>query len=286
MVVSIQGIKGAFHQEAANQYFGMETTILPQMSFQHLVDSVMEDKAEYGTMAIENTISGTIHNNFNLIRQSELQIVGEVYLRIEQNLAAIPGTKLENLEQVESHYMAINQCREFFRNHPQIKLIDSEDTASSMKRIAEDGLMIQAAIGSKLAAEQYGLEIIAKGIETNKKNYTRFLILKKQKENIQKEFNKASLALLLPHKQGSLAKILSIIDIYGLNLSKIESMPVIGEPWHYLFYLDVLFDNTKIYKDMLMAIRPLLDELHIMGEYEFGQKSFDKINNTDHDTSK
>lgn len=286
MVVSIQGIKGAFHQEATHQYFGDETKILPQVSFQHLVDSVMEGKAEYGTMAIENTISGTIHNNFNLIRQSELQIVGEVYLRIEQHLAGIPGTQMSELKQVESHYMAINQCREYFRNHPHIKLIDSEDTASSMRRVAEAGLKNQAAIGSQLAAKQYGLEIIAESIETHKKNYTRFLIIKKQKENTQKDFNKASLALLLPHKQGSLAKILSIIDIYGVNLSKIESMPVIGEPWHYLFYVDVLFENTKIYHDMLMAIRPLLDELHIMGEYEFGQKSFNKINNTDYDTSK
>lgn len=286
MVVSIQGIKGAFHQEAAHQYFGEETTILPQLSFEHLVDSVMEEEAEYGTMAIENTISGTIHNNFNLIRQSSLQIVGEVYLRIEQNLAAVPGTKLSDLRQVESHYMAINQCRKFFRNHPQIKLMDAEDTASSMRRIAEAGLTDQAAIGSKLAAEQYGLEIIAEGIETDKKNYTRFLILSKQKEKKTKDFNKASLAILLPHKQGSLSKILSIIDIYGVNLSKIESMPVIGEPWHYLFYIDVLFDNTKIYHDMLMAIQPLLDELHILGEYEFGQKSFNKINNTDYDTSK
>jgi len=286
MVVSIQGIKGAFHQEAAQQYFGEETTILPQMSFQHLVESVMKGKAEYGTMAIENTISGTIHNNFNLIRQSELQIVGEVYLRIEQHLAAVQGSRLKDLIQVESHYMAINQCRDFFRKHPHIKLIDSEDTATSMQRIAEAGLKVQGAIGSKIAAEHYGLEIIAESIETHKKNYTRFLILKKQQRKQQTDFNKASLALLLPHQQGSLAKILSIIDFYGVNLCKIESMPVIGEPWHYLFYIDVLFDQTKIYQDMLTAIRPLINELHILGEYKFGQKSFNQINNTDYDTSK
>ncbi len=286
MVVSIQGIKGAFHQEAAEEYFGQKTEILPQHTFQGLVDSVSHEEAEYGIMAIENTISGTIHNNFNLIRQSNLQIVGEVYLRIEQNLAALPGTPLSQLTHVESHYMAINQCREFFRSHPQIKLIDAEDTAGSMRNIAENKLQKTGAIGSKLAAEQYGLEIIAKGIETNKQNYTRFLTLKKQEEQNTEDFNKASLALLLPHKQGSLAKILSIIDIYGLNLSKIESMPVIGEPWHYLFYIDVLFDKVKIYQDMLQAIRPLLNELHILGEYQFGQKSFNNINNTDYDTSK
>lgn len=286
MVVSIQGIKGAFHQEAAEEYFGHKTEILPQLTFQGLVDSVSNEKADYGIMAIENTISGTIHNNFNLIRQSDLQIIGEVYLRIEQNLAALPGTQITDLIQVDSHYMAINQCREFFRSHPQIKLVDAEDTASSIRNIAENKIQNSGAIGSKLAAEQYGLEIIAPGIETNKKNYTRFLTLKKRDEQIQVDFNKASLALLLPHQQGSLAKILSIIDIYGLNLSKIESMPVIGEPWHYLFYIDVLFDKVKIYQDMLQAIRPLLDELHILGEYQFGQKSFNNINNTNYDTSK
>lgn len=286
MVVSIQGIKGAFHQEAAEEYFGQKTEILPQLTFQGLVDSVTHEEAEYGIMAIENTISGTIHNNFNLIRQSNLQIIGEVYLRIEQNLAALPGTQITDLTQIDSHYMAINQCREFFRSHPQIKLVDTEDTASSMRNIAENNIQNTGAIGSKLAAEQYGLEIIAPGIETNKQNYTRFLTLKKRKEQKQGDFNKASLALLLPHQQGSLAKILSIIDIYGLNLSKIESMPVIGEPWHYLFYIDVLFDKVKIYQDALQAIRPLLNELHILGEYQFGQKSFNNINSTNYDTSK
>ncbi|NPD45380.1 MULTISPECIES: prephenate dehydratase [unclassified Lentimicrobium] len=286
MVVSIQGIKGAFHQEAAEEYFGQKTEILPQVTFQGLVDSVSHEEAEFGIMAIENTISGTIHNNFNLIRQANLQIIGEVYLRIEQNLVALPGTRLDQLTQVESHYMAINQCREFFRSHPHIKLVDAEDTAMSMRNIAENNLQNAGAIGSRLGAEQYGLEIIAPSIETNKQNYTRFLTLRKRGGQSPEDFNKASLALLLPHQQGSLAKILSIIDIYGVNLSKIESMPVIGEPWHYLFYIDVLFDKVKIYQDMLQAIRPLIDELHILGEYPFGQKSFNNINNTDYDTSK
>ena len=284
MVVSIQGIRGAFHEEAANSYFGDQTEVLPQKSFQQLVESVSMEEAKYGTMAIENTISGTIHNNFNLIRQSDLHIIGEVYLRIEQNLAAIQGTQLQDLKQVESHYMAINQCREYFRNHPQIQLVDSDDTAGSMRKIAREGLTTRGAIGSRLAAEHYGLEIIAPSIETHKKNYTRFLILSKQK-NQQKDYNKASLAILLPHKQGSLAKILSIIDIYGINLCKIESMPVIGEPWHYLFYIDLLFDQAETYQNMLIAIRPLLDELHILGEYQFGQESFNNINTNQNDTS-
>lgn len=278
MTVSIQGIKGAFHQEAAHQYFGEETDILPQLDFTSLVDSVLKMEADYGIMAIENTISGTIHNNFNLIRQSNLKIVGEVYLRIEQNLVALPGTKIKDLEQVNSHYMAINQCREFFKSFPHIKLVDDSDTAQSMKDIADKKLKNVGAIGSKVGAEQFGLEILANSIETHKKNYTRFLILQKEPFDDLKDFNKASLALILPHKQGSLAKILSIIDIYNINLSKIESLPMIGEPWHYLFYIDILFENKETYQHMIQAISPLVDELHILGEYQFGKQSFNLIN--------
>jgi len=275
MKVSIQGVKGAFHQEAANLYFGRETDILPQLSFTDLIDSVIQKEADYGIMAIENTISGTIHNNLNLIRNSNLKITGEVYLHIQQNLVALPGTAIQDLKQVHSHYMAINQCREFFREYPNIKLIDSEDTALSMKMVSERKSHQYAAIGSKIAAEYYGLEIIQESIETNKQNYTRFLIIEKEKH--QNDFDKASLALLLPHKKGSLAKILSIIDFYDINLSKIESLPIIGEPWHYLFYIDVLFEKSKVYQQMLQAIEPLVDELQILGEYSFGKQSFNQI---------
>lgn len=279
MRVSIQGVKGAFHEEAAQLYFDTEVTILPNLTFEALVDSVQNEGAEYGIMAIENTISGTIHNNLNIIRNSKLQIVGEVYLRIEQNLAVLPGTSLNDLQQVQSHYMAINQCRNYFRNHPQIKLIDAEDTALSMQVIAEKKLPNVGAIGSKIAAKYYGLQMLAESIETNKKNYTRFLILEKSNTTKKAEFNKASIALLLPDIKGGLAKILNIIDSYDINLSKIESVPVIGEPWHYLFYLDMLFDKTENYYQMLEVIRPLLDELHILGEYQSGKQSLNKINN-------
>lgn len=282
MTISIQGIKGAFHQEAALKYFGEDANILAQLNFVDLVNSVLQDKADYGIMAIENTISGTIHNNLNLIRNSELKITGEIYLHIQQNLAALPGTTLQDIEQVHSHYMAINQCREFFTDFPQIKLIDADDTASSIKMVSEGEKKQIAAIGSKLAAEYYGLEIIAESIETNKKNYTRFLIIEKESKN--KDFDKASLSILLPHKKGSLAKILSIIDFYDVNLSKIESLPIIGEPWHYLFYIDVLFEQSKTYHQMLQAISPLVDNIQILGEYSFGEKSFNQIiKNTEHE---
>ena len=273
MEISIQGVKGAFHEEAARQYFAEDISIKPHLNFTQLVDAVDKRESDYGIIAIENTISGTIHNNLNLIRQSDLHIIGEVYLRIQQNLAVLPGTSIQDLQYVNSHYMAINQCREFFSNFPKIKLTDAEDTALSMQQIAEQNLQYTGGIGSKLAAKYYGLEIIAESIETNKKNYTRFLILEKDIEE-SSDFNKASLVLFLPHKRGSLANILSIINFYNINLSKIESVPVIGEPWHYMFYLDVLFENTKDYFNMLQAIEPLTDQLNVLGNYQNGQEKF------------
>jgi prephenate dehydratase len=285
MKVSIQGIKGAFHQQAAEDFFEAKVDILPQSTFSGLVDSVVDEQAPFGIMAIENTISGTIHNNFNLIRQSGLKIIGEVYLRIEQNLAVIPGTKIEDLKQVESHYMAINQCREFFKKFPKIKLIESEDTASSLKKVAEEQLHRTGAIGSQLAAEEYGLEIIEKSIETNKKNYTRFLILSKTALEESKNLNKASLALMLPHQKGSLARVLSLIDLNDIDLSKIESLPIIGEPWHYLFYIDLHFSSYQQFQKMLKDIKAFTDAMEILGVYAYGQKSFQKINTNNYDTS-
>jgi prephenate dehydratase len=207
-----------------------------------------------------------------------LNISGEVYLHIQQNLAAIAGTRLEDIQQVHSHYMAINQCREYFVDFPHMKLVDSEDTALSMKMVADRQSKSLAAIGSKLAAELYGLNILAESIETNKKNYTRFLVVEYKKDSTASNYDKASLAILLPHQKGSLAKVLSMIDFYHINLSKIESVPIIGEPWHYLFYIDVLFEDSKVYQQMLASIQPMVDKLQILGEYVYGAQSFKEIN--------
>lgn len=270
MKVSIQGVKGAFHEEAALKYFQSAVEIVPQLTFEDVVNSVEKSHVEYGIMAIENTISGTIHANFNLIKSSNLEIVGEVYLRIEQHLAVLPGTKLYQLKQVHSHYMAINQCREFFKPLPQIKLVESEDTALSMQMVAQKGNYKRGAIGSRLAAKHYGLEIIGEGIETNKKNYTRFLIVApKNKLQIQDQ-NKASIHLLLPHKKGTLASVLSLIDEANINLSKIESMPVIGEPWHYQFYMDVNYKNISDYQQMVKQLETVADQMTVLGSYKQG----------------
>jgi prephenate dehydratase len=277
MTISIQGVKGAFHEEAALNYYGEQVNILPNISFTEVIESIRSNMATAGIMAVENTISGTIHSNLNLIRESGLSICGELYLQIEQNLVGLPGTNIENLIEVHSHYMAIDQCREFFRKHPHIKLIESDDTAISMKEIAEKQLSDTGAIGSKVGAHHYGLHIIAESIETNKKNYTRFLIVEKENKTKPELINKSSLSITLPNHKGSLSQVLSVIAFYDVDLSKIESVPVVGEPWHYRFYIDVLFDNYNKYRSMLQAIGPLTDELRILGEYTSGSRSFEEV---------
>jgi prephenate dehydratase len=285
MTISIQGVKGAFHEEAAINYYGREIEILPNISFYEVIESIRDNNVKAGIMAVENTISGTIHSNLNLIRESGLAICGEVYLQIEQNLVGLPGTSIDNLVEVHSHYMAIDQCRNFFRKHPHIKLIESDDTALSMKEIAEKQLTNVGAIGSRIGARHYGLNIIAESIETNKKNYTRFLIVEKENKIHTHEMNKSSISMTLPNHKGSLSQVLSVIAFYDVDLSKIESVPVVGEPWHYRFYIDVLFDNFEKYKSMLQAIGPLTDELQILGEYASGSISFAQIHSRSNPTS-
>lgn len=280
MKVSIQGIRGAFHQQAAEIYFNQNIEIQANSTFLGLVESVNSEMADYGIIAIENTISGTIHNNLNLIRKSGLNIIGEVYLRIEQNLAVMPGVRIEQLEKVESHYMAINQCREFFKAYPHIQLIESEDTAVSIKKVAKEKLDNTGAIGSEIAIREYGLEMLHQSIETNKKNFTRFLIISKSKTE-EAIVNKSSLVLDLPHQKGSLAKALNLIHKYDINLSKIESFPVIGEPWHYQFYLDLHFSELENYQTLLFELQKMKFPYQILGEYKFGKETYNKINTND-----
>jgi prephenate dehydratase len=283
--VSIQGIKGAFHEEAAKNYFKSDVEIIPNLTFENLIESVQKQVSDYGVIAIENTISGTIHPNLNLIKHSGLKITGEVYLPIRQNLIAQPGTKLEDIIQITSHPMAIDQCREFLGKLNNVRLFESKDTALSIQQIAKHRIYDAAAIGSKIAADFYGMEIIAEGIETNKKNYTRFLILEKQTTK-SSDFNKASLALTLPHKKGSLAIILNIISFYDINLTKIESLPILGEPWHYLFYIDLQFESIELYHRMIQSLNSLVDNMQILGNYKTGIDSFNQIHNKQNETIK
>ena len=219
-------------------------------------------------MAIENTVSGGLLPNFELLRKYDRKIKGEVFLRIEQNLMTLPGQKIEDLHEVRSHYMAINQTRPFFNDYPDIRLVEYGDTAKSAADIVKTGVKGVGAIGSKLAAEIYGLEIIAEGIETYKQNYTRFLILDDSLEVDKTKINKASMCFTLPHKPGSLTHVLTIMSFYDMNLTRIKSLPIPGQEWQYFFYVDIKFEDYERYQQAISAVKPLMTDLNILGEYE------------------
>ena len=270
--VAIQGIKGCFHEQAAYLFYEKEGLAKPEVvecsSFEDLYRKMDGGAADAAIMAIENTVSGGLLPNFELLRKYDRKIKGEVFLRIEQNLMTLPGQKIEDLHEVRSHYMAINQTRPFFNDYPDIRLVEYGDTAKSAADIMRTGVKGVGAIASKLAAEIYGLEIIAEGIETYKQNYTRFLILDDLLEVDKAKINKASMCFTLPHKPGSLTHVLTIMSFYDMNLTRIQSLPIPGQEWQYFFYVDIKFDNYKRYTQALSAVKPLMTDLNILGEYE------------------
>jgi prephenate dehydratase len=277
--IVIQGGYGAFHEIAALQYFGNENIeILPRDTFKDLMAALRKDKADHGIMAIENSLAGSILPNYSLLKDSPMRIIGEIYMRIRQNLVALPGQEISDIREVFSHPMAILQCQVFFDRFKEIKLVESMDTALSAKKIRDEKLQGTGAIASDLAAKKYDLEIIASGIETNKKNYTRFLILGNgQQDSVQQEdIDKASIHFALSHKIGGLSKILSILSFYEINLSKIQSMPIIGTVWEYQFYVDVEFTDYELYRQSLEAIKPFTSDLGILGEYKRGKSILSK----------
>ena len=228
------------------------------------MDKGLSDAA---VMAIENTVSGGLLPNFELLRKYDRKIKGEVFLRIQQNLMVLPGQRLEDIKEVRTHYMAINQTREFFKNCPWIRLVESEDTAKSAAEVASEGLMGVGAVASTLAAELYGLDIIAESIETYKQNFTRFLIFDESLEVDKDKVNKSSMCFTLPHTPGSLAHVLTIMSFYGMNLTRIQSLPIPGQEWQYFFYVDIKFDDYQRYEQAVAAVRPLMEDLDILGEY-------------------
>lgn len=228
-------------------------------------------------MAIENTIAGSLLQNHELIRESDFSIIGEYKLRISHSLVALPGTKISDVTEVNSHPIALMQCSDFLDTIPQAKVVEKEDTAGSAQWIAQNKLKGHAAICGKLAAEIYGMEVLAEGIETNKRNFTRFLAIadrwtadEMQRNTVK---NKASLVFALPHTAGSLSKVLSVLSFYDMNLSKIQSLPIIGREWEYLFYINLTFSDYTRYRQALDAIRPLTKDLKILGEYAEGKQS-------------
>lgn len=275
--VAIQGYAGCFHEEAARKFYSNiplsdDIEIVECDTFAELFESMHDGRADAAVMAIENTVSGGLIPNFELLRRNPDSICGEVFLRIEQNLMALPGQSIEEIHEVRTHYMAINQTREFFNDKPWIKLSESEDTAKSAARIARERLRGIGAIASRLAAEAYGLQIIAPGIETCKQNFTRFLIFDKEisasgEKVAARVTDKASMCFTLPHTPGSLAHILTILSFYGINLTRIQSLPIPGREWQYFFYADIKFDSHERYSQAISAVRPLIEEFRILGEY-------------------
>ncbi len=270
--VAIQGYAGAFHDVAAHLYFGDQAIeIVPAHTFDDLVQAVETGKVDTALMAIENSLAGSLMYNYSLLNDSKLQIDGEVYLRIKQNLMVLPGVQIEDLEEVHSHPMAIAQTRNFFRNYPKIRLIENADTALSAKMIQERRDRTKGAIASSLAAELYQLEIVAPSIETNKQNYTRFLVLTKRNSVKQNENgNKVSLCFSTAHEVGSLHQILGVMSAYQMNLTKIQSTPIVGKAWEYRFFIDFIIDGRFTLSQGIEAIRPLTSELKILGIYPKG----------------
>ncbi len=268
--IVIQGAHGAFHEIAANYYYkDEEIEIIPALTFKDLFKCLKKNEADAGIMAIENSIAGSNLPNYAMLQDSGLNIEGEIYLKIKQNIVALPGQKMKDIKEVYSHPMAILQCEKYFNDYPDIKLIESIDTALSAKKISENKLYGIAAISSSQAAKKYGLEILAESIETNKMNYTRFLIISEKKER-NDMVNKSSVIFTLEHKVGSLSKVLLTFSFHEINLTKIQSIPIIGKDWEYQFYVDVVFDNYKTYENSLAAIKPFTSSLTILGEYVKG----------------
>lgn len=276
--VAIQGIAGSYHDIAARQYFeGDEVETIPCNTFRDVISTIKKDPKVLGLMAIENTIAGSLLQNHELIRESDFAIIGEYKLRISHSLVALPGTKISEVTEVNSHPIALMQCSDFLDTIPKAKVVEKEDTAGSAQWISQNKLKGHAAICGKLAAEIYGMEVLAEGIETNKRNFTRFLAIADRwtADEIQRNTtkNKASLVFALPHTAGSLSKVLSVLSFYDMNLSKIQSLPIIGREWEYLFYINLTFSDYTRYRQALDAIRPLTKDLKILGEYAEGRQS-------------
>jgi len=272
--VAIQGIKGSNHHQVAKDFFGDTIELVECLSFDKLIQHLIDGTADKGVMAIENSIAGSIIPNYNLIYHNDIHIIGEHYLSIHHNLMVKKGVEIEGLKEVHSHPMALLQCKAFFKTQSHIKLVESVDTAETAKRIQEQGLDKIGAIAPKVAAELYDLEIISPEIQTIKNNATRFIILKKQNKVLPKsEINKASLRFITDHKRGSLATVLNVMSDCNLNLTKIQSLPVIETPWKYAFFVDVTFDKYEDFEKASALLEIMSEDFRILGEYKNALKS-------------
>ncbi len=267
--IAIQGIKGSNHHQVARDYFGDDIELVECLSFDELVCKTLSGRADKAVMAIENSIAGSIIPNYALIHQHDLHVIGEQYLNIHHNLMVFKGQKLEDIQEVHSHPMALLQCKEFLKAYPHIKMVEAVDTAETAQRIQAEELKTIAAIAPKAAAELYDLEIVASEIQTITNNSTRFLIINKENRELpEKDINKASIRFIADHKRGSLATILNVMSDCNLNLTKIQSLPVIERPWKYAFFVDVTFDEYEDYTKAKLLLEIMTEEFKILGEYK------------------
>ena len=266
--IAIQGYEGCFHQIVAHKFFGTNIETLPCDTFREVARKVKNGEADYGVMAIENSIAGSIIANYGILQDEDVQVSGEVYLPIVQNLMVLPGVTLDQITEVESHPMALLQCVDYLDSHPSWKLVESEDTALSAKRLAEEGNPHKAAIASTLAADLFGLEIIQPEINTIKKNYTRFMVLKRRDNKMAPDANKASLYFKADNRPGALIAALQTFS--DVNMTKLQSYPVPSEPWHYMFHVDLEFDNLDLYFENLARLQAATTEVHVYGVYHNG----------------
>lgn len=273
MTVAIQGIVGSFHDIAAHQYFNeKDVELICCDTFEDVFRAMRDNDGCLGLMAIENTIAGSLLQNYELLRKNNTTIIGEHKLHIEHSIMCLPEDDWDTLSEVNSHPVALMQCRNYLKQHPALKIVEAEDTAGSAEMISRKQLRGHAAICHAGAAPLYGLKVLENSIEDNKHNFTRFLVLADSwtadRYRQPAQTNKSSIVFALPHEEGSLSKILTILSFYRINLTKIQSLPIIGHEWEYLFYVDVAYDDYIRYRQSIDAVRPLCKELRILGEYK------------------
>ena len=265
--VAIQGIKASFHEEAAFKFFGNDIQTIECNSFKKTCEVMDANEADYVVMAIENSIAGSLLPNYTLIREHNFAVTGEVYLPIQLHLMGLPGVKLEDAQFVTSHPIALRQCIDFFDDFPHLKIVESTDTAACAKKIKDEGLTDTLAVANTLAAKLYGLNILERRIESNSKNYTRFLILQKEKNEDLKEISKASIVFQVGNHVGALSQVLNIFAEQNVNLSKIQSMPVLGKRNEYYFYVDLEWTDMDKYDISVRKALKYTVNFNIMGEY-------------------
>lgn len=270
--IAIQGYEGSFHQLAAKKFYGNDTAVVCCASFKELVRIAADRKSsDGGIMAIENSIAGSILPNYNLLLRSGLKITGEIYLPIRQHLLVNPGVQLSDIREVHSHPMAIQQCLAFLDKF-NWKLVETEDTALSARHIHQHKNRHAAAIAGKLAAEMFGLELLAPNIQTQKHNYTRFLVLQRPENAVKiAGANKASVNFSTDHSKGSLARVLTKIAAAGINLSKLQSMPIPGSDFKYSFHVDMEFDEREQFNRTISAMESITEGLAVLGIYKNGK---------------